>query len=171
MVPFNILLKLTKPLRGLPFDPWSVACLAEIPLFMWVGGLALWPALKLFLVIQALFGFIMTKTIFCGHRQASLWFEGDNRVEDFAEHTIISTSDNEVGWNAFVSFMFFTGFNIHIAHHLFPTVDHSKLPLVNQVLQEVLQKRGLHYNCVSKLRCMIEYSKCVVSRTPFKADQ
>lgn len=167
MIPLNILLKLLKPLRGIPFDPCCLLCLAEVPFFMAVGGLPLWPALRLFLAMQGLFGFIVTKTLFCGHRQSTLWAEGDARVQDFGEHTAIATNDNETGLNAFVSFLFFSGFNIHIAHHLFPTIDHSRLPLANAVVQEVLRERGLHYNCSTKVGCMVEYSKCVVRRVPF----
>jgi fatty acid desaturase len=77
----------------------------------------------------------------------------------------VASNDNEVGWNPFVSFLFFSGFNIHIAHHLFPTIDHSKLPLVNKIVVEELKGACIHYNHSSKLGCMVEYSKCVVNGT------
>jgi len=77
MMPLNILFKLTKPLRGIKFDPCCLICLLEIPFFMYVGDMTLWQAVKMFFVLQGLFGFLVTKTLFCGHRQAKLWAEGD----------------------------------------------------------------------------------------------
>jgi fatty acid desaturase len=35
--------------------------------------------------------------------------------------------------------MLLAGFNIHIAHHLFPTADHSILPEINKMLIQLCQ--------------------------------
>jgi hypothetical protein len=64
MLPFNIIL----------------LTLAQVPFIMLVSGLPLSRAVFLFTIVQMSCGYIFTKTVFCGHRQTTIWFEGMKRV-------------------------------------------------------------------------------------------
>ena len=63
---------------------------------------------------------------FPNHRSDQSWTEGDEgAARDFGEHILLTTKDHSVSLPPFFSFMFFQGFNEHVVHHLFPTVDKS----------------------------------------------
>lgn len=43
----------------------------------------------------------------------------------------------------FLSFMIVSGFNIHVVHHMFPTIDNSSLWKVDEILNQVCKERNL----------------------------
>lgn len=78
------------------------------------------------------FGFLTSQLLFCSHRQNELWSEGAPEIRDFVLHTVSTTTDFET-WttNAFESIIIYSSFNMHVIHHLFPSIDHCKLPACN----------------------------------------
>lgn len=68
------------------------------------------------------------KILLCGHRIQDTWTEGCEKIEDYGEHTINATSDTDVWITGIWSYLLLAGFNVHMAHHLFPTADHHILP-------------------------------------------
>ncbi len=85
-------------------------------------------ALKFYLVIYCSFSFLLMKVLLCGHRVQDTWTEGAEKIEDFGEHTVLATSDTDTWIHGIWSYLLLAGFNIHVAHHLFPTADHRILP-------------------------------------------
>jgi linoleoyl-CoA desaturase len=63
--------------------------------------------------------------------------------------------------------MLFAGFNQHIAHHLFPTIDHYHLSKITPLVVETAKEFGIEYKCKNKLECMISISKAMIKRIPF----
>jgi fatty acid desaturase len=85
-------------------------------------------ALKIYLTIYCTFSFLLMKILLCGHRIQDTWTEGCEKIEDYGEHTINATSDTDVWITGIWSYLLLAGFNVHMAHHLFPTADHHILP-------------------------------------------
>jgi hypothetical protein len=76
-------------------DLWYGVPLGVYLLFYFASGDA-WFAFKLHIFLYGLFGFIFNRTLFCGHRLQELWTEGAERIEDFGEHTMASSSDTDI---------------------------------------------------------------------------
>ena len=72
------------------------------------------------------------KVLFCGHRIQDTWTEGSEKIEDYGEHTVYATSDTDNWIHGVWSYILLAGFNVHVAHHFFPTADHRMLPLVDR---------------------------------------
>lgn len=69
------------------------------------------------------------------HRSKGLWTEGDSKhSKDFAIHMLSTTADHNKNLSFVESMLRFEGFTDHAAHHMFPTVDKSKLYLLNNVI-------------------------------------
>ena len=82
--PINMLLKLViYPLRKFRMpDLWYGFPLILVGIFyFWFGNMG--EALKFYFVMYGAFGFIMMKSLFCGHRLRELWTEGAEKIEDF----------------------------------------------------------------------------------------
>jgi fatty acid desaturase len=78
-------------------------------------------------------GFFIGKMLLCPHRQTELWSEGAPEIRDYVLHNIASTTDFAHNAGAYESLLLYSGFNVHIIHHLFPTIDHNKLPACNKI--------------------------------------
>ena len=87
-----------------------------------------WEGIKFYLFIYGCFTFILMKSLFCGHRIQDTWSEGAEKIEDYGEHTIYATSDTDAWIHGLASYILLAGFNVHVAHHFFPTADHKILP-------------------------------------------
>lgn len=131
----NILMNLTLfPLKNRMLPDWDYA----YPLLMlgymyavngdWVVSVKLW------LVVYVFYSFFFFKVLLCEHRMPELWTEGNERIWDFGEHTVASTSDVNPSVTGIASFVLLAGFNLHTIHHFFPTADHSILPKLNKIL-------------------------------------
>ncbi len=95
--------------------------------FFYIFSGDLWSAFCLYFVMYTTFGTWFMKVLLCGHRQQQLWNEGAPKISDYGEHTVLATCDTDVTVSGYLSYFFFAGFNIHIAHHFFPTADHARM--------------------------------------------
>lgn len=133
--PLNFIFKLCiVPLikRKIP-EFWYLVPLSVFALFYAASG-DLYYALKLHIFLYAVFGFIFNRVLFCGHRVAETWTEGAERIQDFGEHTVYSTSDTDVWATGFISYFLLSGLNIHVPHHLFPTADLAVMPKLLSII-------------------------------------
>eukprot|EP01084_Bolivina_argentea_P161676 281437_1 len=65
------------------------------------------------------------------HRSDYCWTEGDgNGTKDFLEHILLTTQDYYTDFGLSASLFMFDTFNDHRLHHLFPTLDASKIPIL-----------------------------------------
>ena len=95
-------------------------------------------------------GYLLTSTSFCVHRGELMWTEGDPGGEkDFGKHIFLTTIDHSTDYSLFWSFYLFAGFNNHIAHHLFPTVDHSRLPEIKEIIISTAKEFNMEYKTYS----------------------
>jgi fatty acid desaturase len=128
----------------------------------------MYTSIYLFVVMQMSFGFFFAKSVFCGHRVPDLWTEGEAEVADFGLHTVMSSADTDQKSTGYHSLLIYTGFNIHVAHHFFPTIDHEHLWKVQEILEEVCRKRGIKLFSNSMIECNKKISKLYHTRQVFK---
>lgn len=103
--------------------------------------------IKLFLLHQMLASWLLAALSFAVHRSGEAWTEGDADPQlDYGRHIVASTSDHSVSCGLLRSFYCFAGLNYHILHHLFPTVDHSRLKELNTVFLETLAEFNIEYH-------------------------
>lgn len=96
---------------------------------MFFYNLSIWHALALWYCMHAFSIILLAR--FANHRIEGAWTEGDEgAVIDYGEHILKTTFDHNRWLPPILSLFFFTGFNNHVAHHLFPTVDISKLNVI-----------------------------------------
>lgn len=140
MVPLNMIIKIVFAIIN-PSKKFTMSLLypwTEV-VILYLFKQDLFESLCLFFFMQACFGFSLTKCIFCGHRTQEMWSAGSERIEDFGEHTVASTCDTTTHLRGFLSMALFAGFNQHISHHLFPTVDHSHLDKLLPIIKETMK--------------------------------
>lgn len=66
-----------------------------------------------------------------------------------AEHILATTADFSVG-NPLVTWIA-GGLNLHVAHHLFPSISQIHLPQITKIVEEVAREHGLSYRRYSLL--------------------
>lgn len=102
--------------------------------------------LLMMMVAHAINSILFMQFTFPTHRSAGIWTEGDpNPNRDFAIHTLKTTADHSQGISLLGSLLLFQGFTDHVAHHLFPTVDRAKLPLITPLIREACQEMNLQH--------------------------
>lgn len=74
-------------------------------------------------------------------------------------HMLLTT--NDVTHNNFFTRFFMGCFNFHVAHHLFPNVNHVYYPEITQVLQEYAQKYGLPYRQTSLFNSLKDHYRLI----------
>jgi hypothetical protein len=97
------------------------------------------------MLMHCVSGYVLTWFTFPVHRTDECWTEGDKPVMDFGEHLMVSTHDHSLRINRFFQYLFFAGFNDHVLHHLFPTIDGSKLKLVRDIFEFTINEFDLDY--------------------------
>lgn len=109
-----------------------------------------WHGLGLFLTMQAVASVLMIGLSSLVHRTPYAWTSGDPDAQrDFASHLVCSTTDHTTGTSLFVSLFVFSLFNNHVLHHLFPTVDMSRLRgPVYKTFVDTCREFGAPYRCV-----------------------
>lgn len=126
-------------------QPENVIPLIEL-VILWTNAEGFGSALKLWLIMHSVASFQMILATFPNHRTENHWSEGEpNAVKCFAEHTILTTSDHSVKLPLIFAYLCFGGFNDHILHHLFPTIDRSLIPELKHILIEECKKFGIVY--------------------------
>lgn len=80
-----------------------------------------------------------------GHHNPMIWHQGDKIVDklDWGIFQIISVARFETVDKSLL--LTSTSFGNHAMHHLLPTVDHSKLPLVYPVYVETCKEFGIDF--------------------------
>ncbi|KAB7500082.1 hypothetical protein Anas_00797 [Armadillidium nasatum] len=81
-----------------------------------------------------------------GHHHPNIYHEGDKHLEekDWGLHQILATRERgELFMNNV--FLASISFGNHTLHHLFPTVDHSKLPYLQEVLLETCKEFDIKF--------------------------
>lgn len=72
----------------------------------------------------------------------------DNRMpESWAIHQLKSTNDFAI-YNPITNFLM-GGLNHHVAHHLFPSINHNYLPTITNEVIKIAKEKGLPYKCFS----------------------
>lgn len=75
----------------------------------------------------------------------------------WAEHQLIVTSDFAPNSKIVTSLM--GGFNLHVVHHLFPTVSHSHYPTLTKIVRQTAADFGITYQSMSLGEAMISHWK------------
>ena len=75
----------------------------------------------------------------------------------WAEHQIKTTIDFATD-NGFVNFMY-GGFNHHVAHHLFPNINHSFYPKITQLIIQTAKEHQITYTSLGMLEAMKSHFK------------
>lgn len=106
----------------------------------WRWGLAL------LLLMHMAASLLLASISFAVHRSEHAWTEGDAEPKlDYGEHIAASTNDHSVKCGLLRSFYCFAGLNYHVLHHLFPTVDHSRLKLLDGVFRQTMKEFNVPY--------------------------
>lgn len=81
---------------------------------------------------------------FAVHRHEKLWTEGDaNPRLDFGEHIMMTTSDHSAGTPLLQALFCYALLNYHCLHHMFPTIDHSRLHELDAIYEKTCQEFGI----------------------------
>ena len=123
--------------------------------------------MKLHMCIYGFFGLLFNRMVFCGHRLQELWTEGAERIQDFGEHTMATTSDTDKWLTGFFSYLFLAGFNNHTPHHFFPTADETIHPKIMVIIDRVCKRMGVKHFESSRFQCFMSISKGIRKRVPF----
>jgi len=67
--------------------------------------------------------------------------------ENWALHQLTTTNDYATGKPVF-NFLL-GGLNHHIAHHLFPSINHNLLPHITKEIVKITKEQSLPYKCFS----------------------
>ena len=78
------------------------------------------------------------------HRSDFCWTKGDGGgTKDFLEHVLLTTQDYYLDCGLLPSLFMFDTFNDHRMHHLFPTLDVSRVRTVKPVFERFCRDNGL----------------------------
>jgi linoleoyl-CoA desaturase len=165
--------------------------LAKIPLLEWVkmltfkvlyfvltfgiplifGLLPLWKLVTAWLLVHAIVSIFVAFTFFISHHVTELEYIEPNHqqqivADSWIRHQITTTIDFNPE-SHFANFIF-GGFNIHVAHHVFPEVSHEHYPALTKIIRNILSEHGLddwyqsytfQKGCVSHLRHLKNITK------------
>lgn len=97
-----------------------------------------------FCVLHVVVGTCIEVAGFALHRSIYCWTEGDkNPKYDWGEHCLSATADHDVSLPLLPSFYLFQILNNHGIHHLFPTVDRSRMPEIMPIFRETCEEFGV----------------------------
>ena len=130
--------------------------------------------LGLAFVMYATFGVVISVIGLIVHHGASAdegrllaWHDGDGRplARDWAAFEIAATTDHSTRANQFVSLLLFGNLNHHVAHHLWPAVDHSwHAGLMREVIRPTCDEYGVAYVEYGALQLLGAYVRHLVQR-------
>eukprot|EP00930_Biecheleria_cincta_P048947 TRINITY_DN3419_c0_g1_i1.p1 TRINITY_DN3419_c0_g1~~TRINITY_DN3419_c0_g1_i1.p1 ORF type:complete len:795 (-),score=113.39 TRINITY_DN3419_c0_g1_i1:68-2452(-) len=114
----------------------------QLVLLMLFGGPVV--GLYCFCVMHLMCGFCIETAGFALHRSIFCWSMGDpNAKYDYGEHCLASTADHDVDMPLAASLYLFQILNNHGVHHLFPTVDKSRIQEIMPIFRETCKEFGL----------------------------
>ena len=141
-------------------DEW-VHVLPTLQLFHYVGHQGLLKGFGLFALQMATYVVIFTPMGLIVHHSGAAWHEGMEGGElDFGRHSIAATTDHSIAlsngtfWGHYCSLMLFGYLNDHTAHHLFPSIDHSKHYLYREIMLRTFQEFHIDYNSGNVLKLL-----------------
>eukprot|EP01125_Pyxidicula_operculata_P001858 TRINITY_DN1172_c2_g1_i1.p1 TRINITY_DN1172_c2_g1~~TRINITY_DN1172_c2_g1_i1.p1 ORF type:complete len:467 (+),score=39.87 TRINITY_DN1172_c2_g1_i1:90-1490(+) len=118
-------------------------------IFLTIGTRSLTTGVGLWFVMHSLNSFWLLSTSFCVHHQPDSWHDGDPHVRnrDYGEHILASTRDHTYEPYSLMyimkSLLFWGYLNEHTVHHLFPTIDHSRIASVREELFSTVKEFNL----------------------------
>ena len=139
----------------IPFIEWVKLVLIKVT---YVSTFILIPAyytnftlsqiLLVFFLMHFLLSIYLSFTFFISHHVSEVeYYETSPNENIFAsswvKHQIISTIDFNPE-NKVANFLF-GGFNLHIAHHIFPEVSHAHYPELTRIIQSTLKEHNLNW--------------------------
>jgi linoleoyl-CoA desaturase len=101
-----------------------------------------------FLLMHLMLSIFVAFTFFISHHVQEVdYVEADmpnELVHDaWTHHQVITTIDFSIN-NPFANFIF-GGFNLHIAHHLFPEVSHIHYPALTKIIKETFEENNVDW--------------------------
>ena len=133
------------------FVPEQLIPLLELVLFLTLSPLGLAQSFQQWLAIRCLCGYWITMlSITTTHHHPSVYHAGDKPSQDadWGLRQLDTTRDVDKKSNLF---WISTTFGDHVLHHLFPTVDHSKLFELYPAFYETCKEFGVSYPFAGKL--------------------
>lgn len=105
------------------------------------GSLDFWQVVAAWALIHMSVSVFVAFTFFISHHVTELDYVGSGANHDlisdsWIHHQITTTIDFEPD-NAFANFLF-GGFNLHVAHHVFPEISHEHYPAMTRMIRQVL---------------------------------
>lgn len=114
-----------------------------------------------FLIMHGLMSALTLLVLLPSHLDEDAQFpEPDENLmlaDTWAVHQLKVT--NDFGTNNSVLNFLMGGLNHHIAHHLFPNVNHNIIPDITQHITEVAREKELPYKCYSLKQVMVSHLK------------
>ncbi len=119
-----------------------------VALPIYFSSFSTWQIISAFLIMHFLVSAFLTYTFFISHHVQEVPYiaaeESKQLVDDaWVHHQIITTIDFNA--DSPVANFIFGGFNLHIAHHIFPEVCHTHYPELTKIIKEVLAENKLDW--------------------------
>lgn len=126
-------------------EPWRWEYLFNmVQLLLLVGFAGPFMGLMCFCMMHFMCGFCIETAGFALHRSIFCWSMGDpNAKYDYGEHCLATTTDHDVDMPLLASLYLFQILNNHGIHHLFPTVDKSRIYEIMPIFRETCKEFGL----------------------------
>ncbi len=106
-----------------------------------------------FILCHFILGISLTMVFLCGHLTEGAHFptiEDDKIAEPWAVHVVKTTNDFAVNSPVFTWFV--GAINIHIIHHIYPTICHTHYKLLSPVIAQTIKDFGFQYNNIPTFR-------------------
>jgi linoleoyl-CoA desaturase len=107
----------------------------------------LWAFMLLHAVASAITLMVILPTHWDEHAEFRLPGKAMRMKESWALHQLTATNDYATDQRVF-NFLL-GGLNHHVAHHLFPSVNHNYLPAITKEIVKITEERSLPYKCFS----------------------
>eukprot|EP00485_Elphidium_margaritaceum_P019079 CAMPEP_0202727132 /NCGR_PEP_ID=MMETSP1385-20130828/184966_1 /ASSEMBLY_ACC=CAM_ASM_000861 /TAXON_ID=933848 /ORGANISM="Elphidium margaritaceum" /LENGTH=805 /DNA_ID=CAMNT_0049393371 /DNA_START=38 /DNA_END=2455 /DNA_ORIENTATION=+ len=125
-----------------PWRPEYVLNMLQLVFFVAGGGVL--RGFLCFCVMHFVCGFCIESAGFGLHRSVFCWTVGDaNAKVDFGEHCLAATADHDVDISLFESLFLYQVLNNHGIHHLFPTIDKSRIVEIMPVFRQTCREFGI----------------------------
>jgi len=126
--------------------PENLLPLLELWVIHFIGQESFSRSFLIWSIIHAISGFwLISTSLIASHHHPDIYHAGDTprKSTDWGLRQMDSTRDVTNKTNYY--FLVATTFGDHTLHHLFPTVDHSKLHLLYPALEETCKEFGITY--------------------------
>ncbi|MEN9611226.1 MAG: hypothetical protein RLZZ628_2040 [Bacteroidota bacterium] len=131
----------------------------------------MWEVVVAWLLVHAIVSVFVAFTFFISHHVTELEYIEPNQeqhivADSWIRHQITTTIDFNP--ESRIANFIFGGFNIHVAHHVFPEVSHEHYPALTKIIRTILAEHGLddwyksytfRQGCVSHLRHLKNITK------------